>query len=174
MKNLAPLAFALIAAVAGSSSPATAAEPLAATERLGYAGMGPARIGLGFFELVEASGRRMTVGPDVNEGCTYAFPEGLDGVAFMLRDRKVARVDVEKGSYLTISGAKIGDSEETVKRLYRGKVKVSPHKYVEGGNYLEVTSTDGRSALIFETDGKVVTSYRVGRLPEVRWIEGCS
>lgn len=171
MKKLAPIVLVLFA---GSALPAAAATPLPSTERLGYAGMGPARIGLGFFELVEAAGRRMTVGPEVNEGCTYTFPEGLDGVAFMLRDRKVARIDVEKGPYLTISGAKIGDTEETVKRLYRGKVKVTPHKYVEGGRYLEVTSADGRSALIFETDGKVVTSYRVGRLPEARWIEGCS
>lgn len=173
MKKLAPLALAFLAGFAGSALPAAAAQPLPATERLGYAGMGPARIGLGFFELVEAAGRRITVGPEANEGCTYAWPEGLDGVAFMLRDRKVARIDVEKGSYLTISGAKIGDSEETVKRLYRGKVKVTPHKYVEG-HYLEVASADGHSALIFETDGKLVTSYRVGRLPEVRWIEGCS
>lgn len=168
------LALALLAGLAASALPAAAATPLPATERLGYTGMGPARIGLGFFELVEAAGRRLTVAPEANEGCTYAWPEGLDGVAFMLIDRKVARIDVEKGPYLTISGAKVGDGEETVKRLYRGKVKVTPHKYVEGGHYLEVASADGRSVLIFETDGKVVTSYRVGRLPEARWIEGCS
>jgi hypothetical protein len=27
---------------------------------------------------------------------------------------------------------------------------------------------------VFETDGQRVTNYRVGRKPEVQWVEGCS
>lgn len=171
MKKLALLTLVLLCGPA--LSPA-AADPLAAGERLGYAGMGKARIGMGFFELLEAAGRRLTVDPPASETCTYAWPADLDGVAFMLIDTRVARIDVQKAPYLTISGAKVGDTQETVLRLYQGRAKVTPHKYLEGGSYIEVRSADGRSALIFETDGKVVTSYRVGRLPEVLWVEGCS
>ena len=58
--------------------------------------------------------------------------------------------------------------------LYRGRVKTEPHKYVQGGHYLIVTSpTDTMHQIVFETDGKRVTTYRVGRTPEVRWVEGC-
>ena len=58
--------------------------------------------------------------------------------------------------------------------LYGGRVKSEPHKYVRGGHYLVVPSpADSDAQLVFETDGKRVTSYRVGRLPEVRWVEGC-
>ena len=28
--------------------------------------------------------------------------------------------------------------------------------------------------LVFETDGRVVTAFRAGMLPMVRWVEGCS
>jgi hypothetical protein len=31
----------------------------------------------------------------------------------------------------------------------------------------------GKVRLIFETDGKVVTSYRAGHEPEVEYVEGC-
>ena len=54
-------------------------------------------------------------------------------------------------------------------------MKSEPHKYVEAGHYLIVSSpSDTTRQLVFETDGKRVTSYRVGRTPEVRWVEGCS
>jgi hypothetical protein len=41
---------------------------------------------------------------------------------------------------------------------------VTDHAYVDG-HYLTITSDDRRSALVFETDGVKVTSFRVGKLP---------
>ena len=38
---------------------------------------------------------------------------------------------------------------------------------------MTVEARDG-VAIIFETDGAEVTSFRAGRLPPVRWVEGCS
>jgi hypothetical protein len=34
-------------------------------------------------------------------------------------------------------------------------------------------SASAGKALVFETDGKHVTMFRAGRLPEVKWVEGC-
>lgn len=51
--------------------------------------------------------------------------------------------------------------------------RVSPHKYVDG-HYIEIEIKGGKFSIIFETDGKRVTSFRTGRSPEVRYIEGCS
>jgi hypothetical protein len=57
-------------------------------------------------------------------------------------------------------------------------VSSGSHFYVAGGKYLSVTSTDPALSdhrLTYETDaaGKV-TSFRAGRMPEVRYVEGCS
>jgi hypothetical protein len=55
-------------------------------------------------------------------------------------------------------------------------MQVQPHEYVPGGNYLRVTDpaiADG--AIVFETDeaGRV-TRWRVGRAPQVDYVEGCA
>ncbi len=61
-------------------------------------------------------------------------------------------------------------------QLYPGQVSISPHKYVDG-HYLIVTPSapaDSTYRLVFETDGKLVTRFRSGKMPEVTWVEGCS
>jgi hypothetical protein len=35
-------------------------------------------------------------------------------------------------------------------------------------------SASAGKAIVFETNGKTVTNFRAGRLPEVKWVEGCS
>ena len=51
-----------------------------------------------------------------------------------------------------------------------------PHKYVEGGRYLVVTSEQGGDTrLVFEVDPEgTVTGWRMGQLPQVLYVEGCS
>lgn len=91
----------------------------------------------------------------------------------MLVDGTVARVDVDNSFTRTAEGAAIGDSEATIKRLYHGRLRVTRHAYVEG-HYLTVMGADRRHCIVFETDGKKVTSYHAGRMPEVSYVEGCS
>ncbi|MEN6374747.1 MAG: hypothetical protein ABFD75_08200 [Smithella sp.] len=104
--------------------------------------------------------------------CTYARTPSLPGIYFMLVKGVVARIDVDKENYTTPEGAKLGDSEETIKKLYP-RAEVEGHKYVPEGHYFTVRSSDKRRAIIFETDGKNVTTFRIGRMPEVEWVEGC-
>jgi hypothetical protein len=89
---------------------------------------------------------------------------------------KVARIDVDTGSVTTEDGAKIGDTEAKLQTIYDGDLQIEPHKYIEGGHYMTVMgdSASAGKAIVFETDGKRVTSFRAGRLPEVKWVEGCS
>jgi hypothetical protein len=86
------------------------------------------------------------------------------------------RVDVDTTGVLTAEGAGVGDSESRVLELYRGRVRVEPHKYSgPEGHYLVVTrSTDTLFLIIFETDGKRVERYRAGRRPAVEFVEGCA
>jgi hypothetical protein len=91
-------------------------------------------------------------------------------------DRHLARVVGRGSAVATVVGARIGDTEARIDSLYRGRVTVQPHKYTNG-HYLVVrsaTAADTTHRIIFETDGKVVTRFRSGRMPEVAWVEGCS
>ena len=140
-------------------------------------GFGPVRAGMTVAEAERALGTSLVLlGPRM-EPCHYVLDEKRPGVAYMIIDGRVARADIRRGSTIrTAEGAGIGDTEERIQALYPGRVEVQPHKYVDG-HYLIVRSpapADTIHRMIFETDGKKVTSYRTGRLPEVRWVEGCS
>jgi hypothetical protein len=185
----APLLLAVLAACAPRTDPGSGTTdgsttvpdqpPTAVSDTTVHAtGFGPVRAGMTPAEAERALGGRLAVlGPPM-EPCHYIVVDGAHpGVAFMVIDGRIARVDVERTSTVrTAEGAGNGDSEERIHSLYAGRVEVQPHKYVDG-HYLIVRPTapaDSGHRIIFETDGRQVTSYRAGRLPEVRWIEGCS
>ena len=110
-------------------------------------------------------------------GCDYASIPGLPrGVSVMVEDGVVGRVDVFEGTVATSAGARIGDTEATIKKLYPGLVTVSPHKYTDG-HYLTVVpklQADSAFRIVFETDGARVLQYRGGRRPQVEYVEGCA
>jgi hypothetical protein len=98
---------------------------------------------------------------------------GFKDIGFMVNDGTIARFDVSERGIATDKGAKIGDSEARIKRLYKGLYKVSKHFYTDGHN-IEVKMKGGKFSIIFETDGKHVTYIRAGRSPEIQLVEGCS
>jgi hypothetical protein len=140
-----------------------------------YDSFGPVKVGMRISEASKALGVPLVRGQGQEEACYYVTPwTGLEGVSFMVTQGRIARVDIEAKSYRTERGARIGDTESRVKRLYKGRVRVSPHKYVDWAHYLIVESRGGKFMIVFETDGKRVTSYRVGKNPEAGYVEGCS
>lgn len=140
-------------------------------------GFGPVQAGMTVAEAEHALGAPLVLLGPRTEPCYYLTVDGRSGVAFMVIDGRIARLDVRgQATVRTAEGAGIGDTETRIHALYPGRVEVQPHKYADG-HYLIVTPVapaDSTYRMIFETDGKQVTSYRTGRLPEVRWVEGCS
>jgi len=139
-------------------------------------GVGAVKVGMTLAEVEKMGGKLVFDHPEepVNQ-CTFGRFKFAPTLGFMLMHRVIVRVDVFEGAIKTAEGAGIGSSEDEVKRLYaNGRIEVSNHAYVEG-HYLEVTMpgfTNHR--YIFETDGKKVTAFRAGRLPEVGFVEGCA
>ena len=165
-------------AVKGRTGPNGAARDSISDLALSEEGLGQIQVGMTLDEAVSMG--LLNENPSMNPNCDFVFPAvgaGIpEGVSVMVVKGKIARIDVDTGSVTTEDGAKIGDTEDRVKSLYGDDLKIEPHKYIDGGHYMTVLgdSASAGKALVFETDGKRVTMFRGGRLPEVKWVEGCS
>jgi len=153
--------------------------------------IGPVKVGMNIPQVTAAANTRLYVEYGGNdEACYYISGEGdLNGVSFMVtkdetksRDKYatsdvIARIDIDNPKITTVSGAKVGDTEARIKSLYPGQIEVTPHKYTgPQGHYLTFVpknKAEQNYRVIFETDGQRVTKYRVGKLPEVEYVEGC-
>jgi hypothetical protein len=165
-------------AVKGRNGPNGAARDSVSDLALNEDGLGQIQIGMNLTDAVNMG--LLNENPTMKKECDFVYPAvgaGIpDGVAVMIVNGRVARIDVDTGSVTTEDGAKIGDTEDKLRSIYNGDLQVEPHKYLNGGHYMTVLgdSASAGKAIVFETDGKNVTSFRAGRLPEVKWIEGCS
>lgn len=151
--------------------PASPPEDMTITEN----GIGPIHSGMTIEEAAQANGGGIAPPRGESPGCGYAaLSKAPPGLAMMVENGKIARIEVRSGRTPTSLGARVGDSEARIKSLYAGRVVSTPHKYLPGGHYLTVTPADGSAnRIVFETDGKVVTEFRSGALPAVEYVERC-
>jgi len=163
-----------------SALPMVQPKPISESSQVSIRGIEPIMVGMTVAEAMRASGQKL-----INQGesgggpsCRYYKIKELKGIAFMVTNGRIARVDVTDNSKITtLSGAKIGDSESKIKSLYPNQIKVEAHEYDPKGHYLIFVPKDSQDKnyrIIFETDGKKVTRWRSGKLPEVQFIEGCA
>ena len=164
-------------AVKGRIGPNGAARDTVSDLALSEEGLGQIQIGMTLTEAVNMG--LVNERPDMKSACDFVFPAVGAGIPFgvnvMVVKGKIARIDVDTGTVTTEDGAKIGDTEDRIKSIYGDELTIEPHKYIEGGHYLTVKgdSASAGKAIVFETDGKRVTMFRAGRIPEVEWVEGC-
>jgi hypothetical protein len=180
-----PVATPVIPATRDSAAPSAAAATSAPTSPapapsyiVTEHGIGPLRAGMTFAAGDSAVGGALLVPVGVDTtGCDYlVWDGGPPGVHVMFDAHHIARVDIDTASIATAAGARIGDDEARIKRLYPGQVTVTPHKYVDG-HYLTVTPSapaDKQYRIVFETVGGRVARYRAGIMPSVEYVEGCS
>jgi hypothetical protein len=163
----------------------TPAERLTPDSRLGPGRIGPVRVGMSLAEASAATGLHFTVDPGSSphpERCGVAVPEGAPpGLSFMVEGgTTIVRIDVRgpvesPPPIASDAGIRVGSPEPDVGAAYPG-IAVRPHPSVPGGRYLVHVPDDPRVKgfeLLFETDGKVVTSFRAGVIAVVDAPEGC-
>lgn len=180
-RRIKPLVFlvGLFVVVFLVMMPASGQSQLTAASKVAIDGIGPIRVGM-TIQQAEASARIRLLSPGSKLGdCWYVKPQdGPRDVSFMVIGGQIARVDIYGNSRITtVRGAKIGDSEDRIKSLYPGQIRVTTHEYVRGGHYLTFVprdASDRQYRLVFETDGRRVKQFRAGRLPEVEYVEGCA
>jgi len=147
-------------------------------DRVSPSGFAGVEIGMSVSGASTASGMGLLPLREVAEdelGCYYVTPGGTpDSIFFMIWKGQVVRIDIDGPGILTVEGVGIGSTESEVLAAYPDQVITTSHPYTgPEGHYLTV-EFENSLTIIFEADGKKVISYRAGRDPAIRWIEGCS
>lgn len=178
-----PLTTAASTPVAETPAPVPAVDDTAApagpVSQASFLGYGDMKLGSTVEEARAAWGGELNGAPMEGTTCHYLWPKWISrpaDFAFMMEEGKFVRYDVGTDKETAPGGGKVGMSVEELQKLYGGALKGTPHKYVQGGQYLSIDAGDvAPTKLIFEADaaGKV-TSWRVGLSPQVEYVEGCS
>ena len=148
--------------------------PEAARWPLSFNGFGPVKIGMTAADAEKMLEFILHPDRDVHpDECHYVINKRrIPGLLFMLVGGRIVRIDVTAEYYQTDAGARVGMTEEQIKKLYPDGA-VSPDPYLPGGHHLSVYDKNRRYGMIFSTEGNVVKSFRIGQYNEVRWIESC-
>ena len=152
----------------------------AGTWCLGLGSLGPVRAGMKVDEVVRLADFSGMERKNAAEECWYlSYGRGAKTQSaefqLMIIGGRVVRIELVRASTLhTLSGARIGSTEEELKRLYGARLDVQPHKYDEKGYTLTYRSPDGALGLRFETSSGKVTAIQSGPWEHLNYVEGCS
>ena len=140
-----------------------------------FDGTGPVKIGMNLSELNSALHEKFVMPQDKEEQeCFYVEQPKHPGVAFMIEEGHVTRVDVNRPGISTAEGIKVGDFEARAMRVYGNKLKIEPHYYTAPeGHYLTVLSDNQRYGIRFETDEGKIVSFYAGQRQAITYVEGC-
>lgn len=140
-------------------------------------GYGPLRLGSTLDE-VRTAWKEPLRGDVPDDYCHVLRPEGsqADDVILMIEGKRLVRYDVRNDRIVAPGGGKVGMSLGQLQTLYPDRGDLTPHKYDERGHNLRVRpAADGGAVVNFEIDGDgKVTAWRVGKTPQVDYVEGCS
>ena len=152
----------------------SATRPARSVGTVAFDGVPPLRVGMSANDARRALGLPRQSTSKTGESCSYLDTRGKSHAFVMMENDTIVRFEARDRSLATEAGARVGDTEASVLDRYRGRVTVQPHKYLSGGHYLVVTTpADAKRRLVFETDGQLVTAFRVGRRLAVEYVEGC-
>ena len=137
---------------------------------------GAVRVGMTLAQLNRALQTSYERPSDSDErACFYVDMPKAPGIAIMILDGRVARIDVDSATIPTAQGIKNGDSEARAIQKYGKRLRIQPHCYSpETGHYLTLYSRDRKSGIRFETEDGKITRYYAGTASAILFIEGCS
>ncbi|HEY3043001.1 MAG TPA: hypothetical protein VGJ39_03200 [Vicinamibacterales bacterium] len=126
-------------------------------------------------DLSKALGENIELPVDPREHhCVYMAPNRPKGLALMIVDGRLARIDIESRNFRTPEGVRVGDSENNVKRVYGARLQVTPHHYTAPeGNYLTMRANSGALGMRFETYKGRVSVFYIGAFPQIEYVEQC-
>jgi len=145
-----------------------------------FDGFGPAKFGDDEEAVRQSWGRPLVAGTPAEGATCYQLamdplPEKGRGVSFLFEDGGFSRYDVDSTTPVAPGDIVVGATADAVKTAFGARVEEQPAKYVEGGKVLVVKPEgDSDTRLMFDVDASgIVTSWRIGRPPQIYYVEGC-
>ncbi len=139
--------------------------------------LGPIQIGMSLPTLTSLVGELEQQKGD-GEGCVYYSALNSEReVSFMLFEGRLVRIDIYSRKTETLSSLRVGDSTERIKQIYDGSLKTITHPNNPDSELLSLHSsapTLNNYRIVFEANNGIVTNYRLGLLPYVNWLDGCT
>jgi hypothetical protein len=199
MRVLATVAVAALLAACGQTTTVTPDAPPAAIDApapvdanaITSEGWTSLRVGMTRAEVTAAVGAQAnpnTVGGADPASCDLFHPANApEGMLVMIQRDVLTSITVRNNTTLrTDRGLGVGSTAEAVKTAYGASAQVSPHRYVEGAEYITVWTANGppdantytenaaARGIRYETNGEgVVTAVHAGG-PSIQLVEGCS
>jgi len=162
-----------------TAAPSTGTAELTSDDVVTLRALGPVTLGMTVEEAVAASGLPLSqdFGRASTDNCYYVTAgAGLPGVAFMVVDGAVVRVEINAPSVIaTRSGVRIGTPEASVREVYSNNIQQANDAVSEGQALAFVPNdeADADYRIYFAIDGGEVSSYRLGVRPAVDNLLGC-
>ncbi|MFA1260473.1 lectin [Xanthomonas axonopodis pv. fascicularis] len=161
-------------APAGTFPPHTQPDP-AALARMD--GNGDLRFGMDASQARAAWGGDLRGEAATDDGCYLLRPQWTSDArrfGFMFEGGQLVRFQTSEPKETAPGGGKVGMNLAQLRALYPDGLTEQPHKYIPGALTLRLPGAATQTALVFETDadGKVA-SWRVGKPPQVDYVEGC-
>jgi hypothetical protein len=172
-------------ASSGTGDPSASPTPTVAVvarvtdaDELRVDGLGSMTIGMHVDDVEHATGMEVDISSDFSPECRYGQLVGGPHDLFLMFSRRVlVRIDMGTDSAIeTDTGIGVGDPISEVEDAYGDELERQPHPYLgDRGSYLifDPEPEDGL-LIIFETNRRIVTSFRSGFDEQVRYIEGCA
>lgn len=112
-----------------------------------------------------------------DDDCHYLRPEkeSAEGPWLMFESKKLVRYDVLGPGVVAPGGGRVGMTLGELQQLYPERADVGPDKYDTQAQHLRVRpAQEGQAIMDFTVaaDGKV-GAWRVGKSPQVDYVEGC-
>jgi len=173
------VAQAATTTTAPTAAPPTGTAELTSDDVVTLRALGPVTLGMTVEEAVAASGLTLSqdFGRASTDNCYYVTAgAGLPGVAFMVVDGAVVRVEINAPSVIaTRSGVRIGTPEASVREVYSNNIRQANDAVSEGQALAFVPNdeADADYRIYFAIDGGEVSSYRLGIRPAVDNLLGC-
>jgi hypothetical protein len=158
-------------------------ERLTTNSRVSPDGIGPIKIGMTVKEAEKAGKINFSpvTGHKIKKhGCSIVKPfswfhGNFHALTFMLTDGRISRIDVHSDNLYTktVEGIGVPDSVDLLNWRYSNtRVTLDQANQTK---YIEFTPPKAKNYhLIFESQGLLVDSYRAGKLPEVKYKNGCN
>ena len=162
--------------VSETSATTSSTSALFATYRLGFANLGPVKVGMTFDEAEVAAGVSLNEGEPISEGCDTWSP-GNQTVTFLAVNGRLATITVG-APFMTVDGISVGVTRDEIAAVY-GDAQLQERTNRFAVREIVVTPTDPEldeyvMVFLFSTMGEGVESIRARLAAEMVRDEGCA